>query len=110
MSIGDNMKFGEMKIDVNYSWGNKKGFFERKKEAKEGKRIFNTHQEYQKLKNDKNVKNEDEFYQLVLYSYMVDCILNQNPELKEKYQEIYERCKKTTDIWSLTIGLQMNSF
>lgn len=105
------MKFGEMKIDVNYSWGNKKGFFERKKEAKEGKRIFNTHQEYQKLKNDKNVKNEDEFYQLVLYSYMVDCILNQNPELKEKYQEIYERCKKkTTDIWSLTIGLQMNSF
>lgn len=94
MSIGDNMKFGEMKIDVNYSWGNKKGFFEKKKEAKEGKRIFNTHQEYQKLKNDKNVKNEDEFYQLVLYSYMVDCILNQNPELKEKYQEIYERCKK----------------
>lgn len=83
-----------MKIDVNYSWENKKNFFEKKKEAKEGKRIFNAHQEYQRLRNDKNIKTDDEFYRLVLYSYMVDCILNQNPALKEKYQEIYNRCKK----------------
>ena len=45
-----------MKIDVNYSWENKKNFFEKKKEAKEGKRIFNAHQEYQRLRNDKNIK------------------------------------------------------
>lgn len=89
------MKFGEMKINVNYSWGRKKGFFEKKAEAKEGKRLLITHQEYQNLRNDKSVKTEDEFYRLVLYSYMVDCILTENPDLREKYQEIYNRCKKS---------------
>ena len=28
------MKFGEMKINVNYSWGRKKGFLKRKQKQK----------------------------------------------------------------------------
>ena len=88
------MKFGEMKIDVNHSWGHKKNYFEKKAEAKEGRRILKNHQEYQKVRNDTSIKTEDEFYRLVLYSYMVDCILIENPNLKGKYQEIYDRCKR----------------
>ena len=56
------MKFGEMKIDVNHSWGYKKNYFEKKAEAKEGRRLLKTHQEYQNLRNDNSIKTEDEFY------------------------------------------------
>ena len=28
---------------------------------------------------------------------MVDCILIENPDLRDKYQEIYDRCKKAND-------------
>lgn len=88
------MKFGEMKIDVNHSWGYKKNYFEKKAEAKEGRRLLKIHQEYQNVRNDNSIKTEDEFYRLVLYSYMVDCILIENPDLKDKYREIYDRCKR----------------
>lgn len=93
MSMGDNMKFGEMQIDVNYN-GNDGNFIEKIKRAKEGKRLFKLHPEYRYLKEDKDAKTEDEFYRLVLYTYMIDTILKDNDYLQSIYEEIYEKNQK----------------
>lgn len=93
MSMGDNMKFGEMQIDINYN-GNDGNFIEKIKRAKEGKRLFKLHPEYRYLKEDKDAKTEDEFYRLVLYTYMIDTILKDNDYFQSIYEEIYEKNQK----------------
>lgn len=91
--MGDNMKFGEMQIDINYN-GNDGNFIEKIKRAKEGKRLFKLHPEYRYLKEDKDAKTEDEFYRLVLYTYMIDTILKDNDYFQSIYEEIYEKNQK----------------
>lgn len=91
--MGDNMKFGEMQIDVDYN-GNDGNFIEKIKRTKEGKRLFKLHPEYRYLKEDKDAKTEDEFYRLVLYTYMIDTILKDNDYLQSIYEEIYEKNQK----------------
>ena len=93
MLMGDNMKFGEMQIDINYN-GNDGNFIEKIKRAKEGKRLFKLHPEYRYLKEDKDAKTEDEFYRLVLYTYMIDTILKDNDYFQSIYEEIYEKNQK----------------
>lgn len=93
MSTGDNMKFGEMQIDINYN-GNDGNFIEKIKRAKEGKRLFKLHPEYRYLKEDKDAKTGDEFYRLVLYTYMIDTILKDNDYFQSIYEEIYEKNQK----------------
>lgn len=87
------MKFGEMQIDVKYN-GNDGNFIEKIKRAKEGKRLFELHPEYKYLKEDKDAKTENEFYRLVLYTYMVDTILTNNDYFQSIYKEIHERNRK----------------
>lgn len=107
MSVGDNMKIGEMQIDVNYN-GNDGNFIEKIKRAKEGKRLFELHPEYKYLKEDKDAKTEDEFYRLVLYTYMVDTILTNNDYFQSIYKEIYERNQKFYEGCSKNEGISIS--
>lgn len=85
------MKFSEMKYDVPYEKlgpGNLDfGFLEKFFIAKEGKRLYKLHPEYKYLNEDPWLKSEREFYQSVVFAYMVDCILKNHSELRQNYQE-----------------------
>lgn len=89
------MKFGEMQIDVSCNPDKKTGFFEKRKEIKEGKRLLQNHPEYEMLKEDTSIKNGNDFYRSVLYMYMTDCILKNNPSLNGEYKKIYTNAVET---------------
>lgn len=85
------MKFGEMKYDVPFE---KIGsdrmnftFIEKIQIVNEGKRIYKKNKNYEYLNEDQTLSNEKEFYESVVYAYMIDCILNSNPSMSESYKK-----------------------
>ena len=96
------MKFGDMKIDVPFE-----GIVERSEDfgpitkyriAREGKRLSEKYPQYVYLKDDSDLKTDNDFYASVTYAYMVDQILKENPEFAYCYENIaisYERSNKT---------------
>lgn len=87
------MKFGEMKYDVPFekiknhywdfnSWQN---FMIRR----EGERLYNVHKEYLYLKEDPNLKNEADFYESVVFAYMMDFVKKTTPQYFEYYDSVY---------------------
>ena len=92
------MKLGEMKKDVDVHRETCENFFgnwTKKAFNAEGKRIFKTHPEYEYLKEDPWLKDDQGFYNSVLCAYMKDCILKEQPNFQDKYREI--RNKKIFD-------------
>lgn len=83
-----------MKKDVNVHMGtceNVFGNWTEKAFNAEGKRIFKIHPEYEYLKEDPHVEDEQKFYHSVLYAYMKDCVLKKHPEFQNKYNEIQKK-------------------
>ena len=95
------MKFGDMKMDVPFEGIVERsedfGFITRCRIAREGKRLLEKHPEYEYLKNDPEVKKENDFYHSVTYAYMVDCILKENPEFTPCYEELFSSYKNGTE-------------
>lgn len=103
------MKFGDMKSDVDIANGTAKNFlgnYTEKAFIREGKRLYDKHPEYNYLKEDPLLNDpwnrgdgfdSDGFYSSVVYTYMVEQFLKQNPEFNEKYKEII---KERKDNWS----------
>ena len=71
------MKFGEMQYDVPFEkLGSKTGrwdfnFFENFSIKQEGKRLYRLHPEYSYLKDDPQLKSDDDFYRSIVFAYMV---------------------------------------
>lgn len=87
------MKFGEMKYDVpfekikNHHWdfNSWQNFMIRR----EGERLYNAHKEYLYLKEDPDLKNEADFYESVVFAYMMDFVKKTTPQYFEYYDSIY---------------------
>lgn len=92
------VKFGEMKHEINPMKGegqNIFGFWSKSIYYNEGRSLFKKYPEYEYLKNDPWVTDEEHFYETVLYAYMAEYILKNNPE----FQNNYDNCKKNaTDL------------
>ncbi len=86
------MKFGAMKYDVPYEKlgpGNLDfGFFTKLAIIKEGKQLYRLHPEYKYLDEDPWLKREGDFYESVVYAYMVDQILKNNPNIISRYKSL----------------------
>lgn len=57
----------------------------------EGQRLLKIHPKYNKLRNDWDIKTDDQFYASVVYAYIVDYILNENAgnqEIAKKYNQV----------------------
>lgn len=92
------MKLGEMKYDIpierigNGHWNY--NFFEKRVILKEGKRINANSSKYDYLRKDDMVKTDDDFYESIVYAYMVDWILKNHPELNKYYDELWAERKR----------------
>ena len=63
-----------------------KGGFNRRRS-----KIIKIHPKYNELRNDWDIKTDDQFYASVVYAYIVDCILNENAgnqEITKKYNQV----------------------
>lgn len=94
------MKFGDMKYDIPFESFNKNKLkfskFEKWKIKNEGKRLYKKHSEYSYLKEDpwltdEKEFDEDEFYESVVYAYIKNYILKQNPKLNDEYKRIVQK-------------------
>ena len=56
---------------------------------REGKRLYNVHKEYLYLKEDPNLKNEADFYESVVFAYMMDFVKKTTPQYFEYYDSVY---------------------
>lgn len=88
------MRFGEMDYDVpveriKSAVSGDFNFYERFQITTEGKRLYKNHPEYDYLKNDPSIENNNDFYRSVVYAYMVDKIIQKNPNLVEEYKTNY---------------------
>lgn len=88
------MKFGEMRYNVPFekiksAVSGDFNFYERFQIASEGKRLLKTNSQYEYLKDDPSLKNDNDFYRSVVYAYMVDKIIQENPNLIEEYKKRY---------------------
>lgn len=95
------MKFGEMKHEIDPVKGEGKsifGFWSKNICCDEGRSLFKRHPEYEYLKNDPWVVDEEHFYKSVLYAYMAEYILREHPE----FQNNYDNCKKNS--FALTVN------
>ena len=57
----------------------------------EGQRLLRIHPKYNELRNDWDIKTDDQFYASVVYAYIVDYILNENAgnqEITKKYNQV----------------------
>lgn len=93
------MKFGEMKYNVPFekiksAVSGDFNFYERFQIASEGKRLLKTNPQYEYLKDDPSLKNDNDFYRSVVYAYMVDKIIQENPNLIEEYKKRYSKDKE----------------
>ena len=76
------MKLGEMKYDIpiekigNGHWNY--NFFEKRVILKEGKRINANSSKYDYLRKDDMVKTDDDFYESIVYAYMVATVYKGN--------------------------------
>ena len=93
---GEIMKFGEMQYDVPFEkLGSKTGrwdfnFFENFSIKQEGKRLYRLHPEYSYLKEDPQLKSDDDFYRSVVFAYMVDFVRCNDPGYIKYSEEKYE--------------------
>lgn len=90
------MKFGEMRYNVPFekiksAVSGDFNFYERFQIASEGKRLLKTNPQYEYLKDDPSLKNDNDFYRSVVYAYMVDKIIQENPNLIEEYKKRYSK-------------------
>ena len=97
------MKFGVMKTDVDVKKRTAKNFhgdYTRGALVREGKRLYKQFPEYSFLSADPWIeagktydwcKDNNVFYWSVVYAYMVNCILDEHPELKEQYYKIVKK-------------------
>lgn len=85
------MKFGKMRYDVPFEkigYGHPDfTFWEEFKIVNEGKRIYKENPQYAYLNDDQKLKNEKQFYESVVYAYMVDYILSNSPSINESYKK-----------------------
>ena len=83
------MWFGEMRIEAypGATWN----IIQKIKEANEGKRILKLYPQYENVNQDNSVKTKIGYYVNVLYAYMMDCVLEEHPILKNKYREIWDQ-------------------
>ena len=70
------------------------GFWSKSTYYNEGRSLSKKYPEYEYLKNDPWVTDEKHFYETVLYAYMAEYILKNNPE----FQNNYDNCKKMLQI------------
>ena len=99
------MQIGEVKCDIDLFHGKAKNFLGIYTESaitKEGKRLLKKYPNYQYLDEDPWLKTETDFYKSVVYAYMVDQILKEHPEFKNRYDEEIVTQKRTA-AW---IGLE----
>ena len=86
------MRVGDMKIEAYPTL--RSNFLQKIKEANEGKRILSLHPEYVKVKQDKDLKSSQDTNITILYTYIADCILKENPLLKDFYQKTWNDYKR----------------
>ena len=90
------MKFGEMQYDVPFEkLGSKTGrwdfnFFENFSIKQEGKRLYRLHPEYSYLKDDPQLKSDDDFYRSIVFAYMVDFVWHNDSGYIKYSEEKYE--------------------
>lgn len=86
------MKFGEMKYDVpfekikNHHWD-----FNPLQEFMielEGKRLYKSHPEYSYLQEDPWLKTDRDFYESIVFAYMMDFIKQNDPQYLEYSKRI----------------------
>ena len=91
--MGGKMKFGEMKYDVpfekikNHHWD-----FNPLQEFMielEGKRLYKSHPEYSYLQEDPWLKTDRDFYESIVFAYMMDFIKQNDPQYLEYYIKVY---------------------
>ena len=97
------MKFGEMKYDVpfekikNHHWD-----FNPLQEFMielEGKRLYKSHPEYSYLQEDPWLKTDRDFYESIVFAYMMDFIKQNDPQYLEYYIKVYgEKTQTIKDI------------
>lgn len=86
------MKIGIIKEDIAFP--EPKTFLEKFKWRKMAKLILKSNPKYEQLRNNPSIKDTNDFQEAVTCAYLKDCILNNNPELVENYNEIVEENKK----------------
>lgn len=85
------MKFGKMKYDVPFekidSGHLNFTFWEKFQIVNEGKRIYRENPQYTYLNEDQKLKDEKQFYESVVYAYMIDQILQEDLSIAESYKK-----------------------
>lgn len=85
------MKFGKMKYDVPFekidSGHLNFTFWEKFQIVNEGKRIYKENPQYTYLNEDQKLKDEKQFYESVVYAYMIDQILQEDLSIAESYKK-----------------------
>lgn len=85
------MKFGIIKNDIDVEYATAQNIFGNYTKGaivREGKRLLRQYPSYKYLRNDPKLECDNDFYSSVVYAYLADQIMIDNPELKETYNEI----------------------
>lgn len=91
------MQIGEIERDVDAKSGTAKNFmgnYTRAALIREGKKLFKKYPEYKYLKNDQTLKNDNDFFESVVYAYMIDQILKNSPDLEYEYKKTVTKQSK----------------
>jgi hypothetical protein len=91
------MQIGEIERDVDAKSGTAKNFmgnYTRATLIREGKKLFKKYPEYKYLKNDQTLKNDNDFFESVVYAYMIDQILKNSPDLEYEYKKTVTKQSK----------------
>lgn len=100
------MKVGIMNIEIDPKTGKgmREGYWWSHLLYSEGKRIYKIFYKESKsaefLKEDPYVNDNNAFYESVLYFYMIDNILSENPEMEEYYYKIKNSNEKSRKVIS----------
>lgn len=100
---GGIMKLGELKHDIDIKSGTGAGLFgiySNNVTILEGTRILKNHPEYEYLKSDPllDKANNEEFLKSVVYAYIKDTILIENPQLQKEHHKILEKTRANKDV------------
>lgn len=91
------MRIGEIERDIDPAFGTAKNFmgdYTKGALVREGKKLFKKHPEYKYLENDQTLKNDSDFFESVVYAYMIDQILKVSPGLKSEYKKTVDKQSK----------------
>lgn len=86
------MKIGIIKSDIAFP--EPKTFLEKHKWRKVAKQILKIKPEYESLWKNQDIKYLEDFREAVTRAYLTDCILEEHPEFKSKYEETTQEVKK----------------